>query len=232
MRLKTAPQGSALRASRIGVFAALYASTSFVPISMFIGAPSFLALNLIVTPAIAVLLPPIEALFASLFGGVIALYVAPMQAMFGPYTVLLPIAGATFGSLAYHRPKAGTYISALFLVGATSLYLVRNYPFPYFIMPHALAIFLVLASSFGLMTPAKVKIQIHTYISTMCEQGMMMIFAVYLLGLPWFAFPGIMPLMIYERVIGAIGSALVVIGLNRLIPAYFGASHSTSGTKK
>jgi len=208
--------GKALKASRIGVFAALYVVTSLVPISMFIGAPSFLALNLIITPVLAILLHPLEALFASLFGGVIAFYISPSQAMFGPYTILLPVAGATLGSLTYHKSKFGATATSLFLATAISAYLVKNYPFPYFVVPHALAIVLALATSFKKMTPPHVKIPLYTYISTMTEQGMMMIFAVHLLGLPWQLFVGILPLMIYERIVATVGAWLTVLALTRI----------------
>jgi hypothetical protein len=217
---KNLVQNKALRASRIGVFAALYAVASLIPISMFIGAPSFLALNLIVTPTIAILLSPVEALFASLFGGIIAFYIAPIQVMFGPYTILLPVAGATFGSLTYHETKRGALTSALFLAVAISAYLIKNYPFPYFIVPHSLAIILALLSSFKGMTPLQVKIPMYAYVSTMAEQGMMMIFAVHLLGLPWQVFTGVLPLMIYERVIGTAGATFIVFGLNRSFSSY------------
>ena len=222
----------ALRPSRIGVFAALYAVTSLVPISMFIGAPSFLALNLIITPAIAILLFPLEALFAALFGGIIALYIAPMQAMFGPYTILLPVAGATFGSLAYHKTKLGASISALYLVVVISAYLIKNYTFPYFVIPHSIAIFVALASSFKRMTPPQAKIPMYAYVSTMCKQGMMMIFAVNLLGLPWQVFPGILPLMVYERIIGTIGATFLVFGLAPFVPTYFKGILDKSGVRK
>jgi hypothetical protein len=211
----------ALRASRIGVFASLYVITSLVPISMFIGAPSFLALNLIITPIMAILLSPAEAFFASLFGGIIAFYVSPSQAMFGPYTILLPIAGATLGSLTYHRSKLGATVTSLFLATAMSAYLVKNYPFPYFIVPHALAILLALAASFKKMTPLHLKIPLYTYISTMTEQGMMMIFAVHLLGLPWRVFVGVLPLMIYERLVGTFGSTAITISLLKILPKHF-----------
>lgn len=222
----------AVRASKIGVFGALYVATSLIPISVFIGAPSFLGLNLVITPVIALLLPPMEALYASLFGGLIAFYVAPMQAMFGPYTILLPIAGATFGSLTSHRTKLGTLTSALYLVVAISAYLIKNYPFPYFTVPHLLAILVALAGSFKSKVPLRTKIPMYTYVSTMCEQGMMMILAVYLLGLPWPVFPGILPLMIYERAIATAGASSIVLGIIRFMPKYFGATISPFGVEK
>ncbi len=212
----------ALRTSRIGVFAALYVATSLVPISVFIGAPSFLALNLIITPVMAIVLSPLEAFFAALFGGVIAFYVAPAQAMFGPYTVLLPVVGATLGSLTYHKTKLGVFSTSIFLLFAITAYLIKNYPFPYFIVPHSTAIALAIISAFKKMTPPHLKIPIYTYITTMTEQGMMMIFAVHLLGLPWHVFVGVLPLMIYERLVGTIGAAAVAIALLRTLPKHFG----------
>ena len=203
------------------MFAALYAATSLMPISVFIGAPSFLALNLIVTPVIAFLLSPIEAFSASLFGAIVAFYVAPFQAMFGPFTILLPVAGSTFGSLVCHGKKLGVSITALYLVAAISAYLVKNFPFPYFVVPHSLAIIVALVSLFRRMTPFGVRVPMYAFVSTMCEQGMMMIFAVHLLGLPWQVFPGILPLMIYERLVGTIGGAMVVYMLLKAVPQYF-----------
>jgi hypothetical protein len=210
----------ALVAARIGVFAALYVVLSLIPISVFIGAPSFLAVNLIITPVIAILLSPFEAFLASLFGGVIAFYVAPFQAMFGPFTILLPIAGAAFGSLAYHKGKTGALVTTSFLLVAISAYLVKNFPFPYFVVPHSLAILVAVAFSFRKMTPLSLKVPFYAFVSTMCEQGMMMIFAVHLLGLPWAAFVGILPLMIYERLIGTVGAALLALALIKIISSH------------
>jgi len=199
--------------ARIGIFSALYAILSLVPISVFIGAPSFLALNIMITPVIALLLNPMEAFFTSLFGGIIAFYIAPFQAMFGPYTILLPITGSTFGSLAFHKGKTGSLAAASFLTIAISAYLMKNFPFPYFIIPHSVALLTVLLASFKRMTSMSLKMFLYAFVSTMCEQGMMMIFAVYLLELPWQAFVGILPLMIYERFLGTVGAALLSISL-------------------
>jgi hypothetical protein len=210
----------ALMAARIGVFAALYAVLSLIPISVFIGAPSFLALNVIITPVIAMLLNPFEALLSSLFGGVIAFYVAPFQAMFGPYTILLPIAGSTFGSMAYHKGKFGAFAAVSFLAATISAYLVKNFPFPYFVAPHLTAILVALIVSLKKMTPTSLKVPMYAFVSTMCEQGMMMIFAVYLLGLPWQAFVGIFPLMIYERILGTIGATLLSVSLMKIASKY------------
>lgn len=208
-------------AARIGVFAALYAVLSLIPISMFIGAPSFLALNLIVTPVTALLLNPFEAFLSSLFGGTIAFYIAPLQAMFGPFTILLPVAGATFGSLAFHEGKIGALTATAFLAVAISAYLVKNFTFSCFVVPHLIALLFALFVSFKKMTPTSLKVPLYTFVSTMCEQGMMMIFAVHLLGLPWQAFVGILPLMVYERIIGTIGATLMAIPLMKILHQSF-----------
>ena len=209
-----------LMISRIGIFASLYAVTSFIPISFFIGAPSFLALNLVMTPTMAILLSPVEALFASLFGGVISFYLSPAQAMFGPFSILLPMAGATLGSLAFHNRKIGGILTGGFLGIAIFAYLVRNSPFPFFVSPHIVALGIVSLSIVKGMTPLKYKVPLYAFVSTMVEQGMMMIFAVYLLGLPWQVFVGILPLMIYERLIGAIGGVLIIFAVLKAIPKY------------
>jgi hypothetical protein len=208
-------ESKSVRVAKIGVFAALYVATSFVPISMFIGAPSFLSLSLIITPVIAIIFSPIDALLTSLFGGVLSFYAVPSQAMFGPYSILLPMCGATFGSLAYHKGKLGALATSFFLLGSISAYLVINLPFPFFVVPHSFAIILAIVSFTNGMTPAKVKIPIFVFIATMSEQGMMMILAVHLLNLPWSVFVGILPLMIYERLIATLGATLIVFALTK-----------------
>jgi hypothetical protein len=209
---------SSVRLTKIGLFAALYVVTGFIPISIFIGSASFLALNIVITPIIAFLLFPADALVASLIGGLIGFYVNPGQAMFGLPSILLPIAGSTFGSLSIHSGKTGKIAGMFFLLIAIGAYLSVNYPFPFFVLPHILAFSLL---SYGLLrglTKISVKVPLYAYITTMCEQGMMMIFAVHLLDLPWEVFIGILPLMIFERVIATTGSTLLILALTRTFP--------------
>jgi len=214
-------RNNALTASRIGIFSSLYTALSLIPISAFIGAPSFLTLNLIVVPTIAILLNPLEAFFAGLFGGTIAFYIAPFQAMFGSFTILLPVAGSTFGSLAFHKGEGGAAAALAFLALSIFSYLIRNFPFPYFVAPHLAAMIVTLITFFRKEYPLRLKIAIYAFVSTMCEQGAMMILAVHLLGLPWQTFIGILPLMIYERLIGTVGATVLSISLARAAPKYF-----------
>lgn len=209
---------SSVRLTKISVLAALYVVTGFIPISIFIGAASFLALNVIMTPTIAFMLAPADAFLAALIGGVISFYVNPGQAMFGLPTILLPIAGSTFGSLAIHSNKQGKLAGVSFLVIAIGAYLVVNYPFPFFVTPHTLALGLLTYGLFRGLTPMKVKVPLYAFVATMCEQGMMMIFAVHMLKLPWEVFIGILPLMVYERVVATVGATLLILALIRVYP--------------
>lgn len=213
-------QGKALRFSRVGIFASLYAATSLVPISVFIGASSMLSLNLVVTPTIAVLLSPVDAGFAALIGGLLALWIAPSQAIFGLPTVLLPVAGAVFGSLAFHRKKFGSLIAGAFLFMVVLIYLFARFEFPYWITPHVFATILAAISSF--LTPRKFRIPVNAFIATMCEQAAMLVQALYVLQLPTIVFMTAFPLMLYERAVGTIGGSIIALALARSAAAYFG----------
>jgi len=211
-------ESSSMRISIVGMLAALYIVTGFIPISLFIGAPSFLALNLILVPTMAYLLQPLEALSASLIGGVISLYLIPSQAMFGLFSILLPIVGASFGSLAIHKKRFGALLCSVFLLMAITAYLIINSSFPYFIIPHILALGILVISLYIDISHLKIKIPLYSFISTMCEQAMMMILAVHLLKLPWSVFIGILPVMLYERIFTSIGASILIIAITKIIP--------------
>lgn len=210
---------AALRVSRVGVFAGLYAVTSIVPISVFVGASSMLSLNLIITPCIAILLTPMEAVAAALIGGLLALWIAPWQAMFGPTTVLLPLAGAFFGSMTFHKKKIGSLIVAIFLTAVVLAYLTSRSEFPYWIVPHIGAIILAGVSVFS--TPLKIRVPLNAFVATICEQASMLVQAVYVLQLPYVVFLTAFPLMLYERLIATVGSSIIILSLFKFAPKYF-----------
>jgi hypothetical protein len=212
--------------ARIGIFAALYAATSTVPISIFIGAQSFLALNLVITPAIAILLSPVEAFSASLIGAIISLYVAPSQAMFGPFTILLPVVGSTLGSLAFHKPKFGIIATGYLLI-VTIFYIIARPEFPYWIAPHLLAAFLAAVLSITNLPLKKLQMPAYAFVSTICEQATMLMGATFILSLPWIVFATAFPLMIYERVVATLGGSIIAYALLKNIPKYFTETYAT-----
>jgi hypothetical protein len=206
--------------ARIGIFAALYAATSTVPISMFIGAPSFLGLNLIITPAIAILLSPLDAFSASLIGAFISLYVAPSQAMFGPFTILLPVVGSTLGSVTFHKPKFGI-IAAGYLLSVAIFYVIARPEFPYWIIPHIFAAFIAAVLSIINLSTKRLQIPAYAFVSTICEQATMLIGATLILSLPWIVFATAFPLMIYERFVATLGGSIIAYAIFKSIPKYF-----------
>jgi len=201
--------------SKIAVLAALYVALSFIPVSMFIGAGSFLSLSLIITPVIAVLLQPFEALVCSCISGFIVVMLNPGSAMFGIFTVLLPIAGAVCGSLSVHTKK-GSLLTLVFL-GATVLYYIYSRgSFIFWIMPHVLALLLLIGIPF--LEKRRLKTITSTFISTMCEQGAMLLLAINVLQLPVIVFQVAFPLMLYERTFATIGGILIILALKRVEP--------------
>lgn len=211
---------NSLKAARIAIFAALYAALSCIPISVFIGASSLLSLNLIVTPTIAILLSPLEAFLSSLLGSIISLYVAPFQAVFGPYTILLPVSGATLASLGFHKPRTG-FFASIYLGVISLTYIIMRPEFPYWVIPHIVGAIIVGGLNFKNPIPDKVKIPLYAFISTICEQATMLIGALFILSLPWTIFAAAFPLMLYERLIGTIGGTLLTYSLYLKCKEYF-----------
>lgn len=179
-----------------------------------------LTLNLIITPSIAILLSPLEAFAASLLGAVISLYTAPFQAIFGPYTILLPVIGSTLGSLAYHKPKAGI-ISSIYLGLVSCSYVLMRPEFPYWISPHIVGAVTAGGMSLTNTLSHKKRIPIYAFVSTICEQATMLIGAVFILSLPWVVFATAFPLMLYERLIGTIGGTIIAYPLCSKFKEYF-----------
>lgn len=196
----------------ISILATLYAVTGLISISPFIGAPSFLGLNLLIVPVIALTLQPQHAFMSAMTGGLLGLMLASSQAMFGPLSVLLPVIGATLGSLTYNDRPRGDLWTAIFLGLAIAIYAGRGGSL-LFVVPHILAVI----ASILVNRQDRYRIPLTVFASTICEQGMMMILAVLVLGLPGPAFIGILPLMLYERTVATIGGTLLVLGIKRVL---------------
>jgi hypothetical protein len=204
----------------VSILAALYIVASFIPVSMFIGAQSFLSLALIITPLIAVALEPIQALTCSAIAGIAMSLINPSSATFGLLTPLLPIMGATSGSIIYHRKTKLLALPLLFLAGIILFYTTSRPEFPYWVIPHGIAILAAIATRFT--KRQEITIALTSFVATMCEQAAMLLLAVGILALPTPVFQAAFPLMLYERTIGTIGGWLILIALrkaSRRIPA-------------
>lgn len=201
--------------SLISILSALYVITGFIPISMFIGAQSFLALSIIVIPIIAYLLNPIEALTSTLIAGTILLAINPGSQVFGILTILLPTFGATMGSLIFRRKNQTKYIPLIFIIITIIFYTYQRPDFIWWIIPHTIAVIILILSNY---IEPKLTIPLFTFASTMAEQSIMLILAITVLNLPTIAFQTAFPLMLYERLTATMGSTIVLYSIKRIIP--------------
>ncbi|RLE54126.1 MAG: hypothetical protein DRJ30_05715 [Candidatus Methanomethylicota archaeon] len=192
----------------MALLSALYASLTLIPISPFIGGPSLLSLNLIIIPVLAYFLNPLEAFISSIIGGLASMWLpSALSGVFGPFAILLPICGSTLGSL--YKYGVGRIIVAFYLFICIIGYLARVPQFPYWILPHSIALLLCI---FSMLKELKRRLSffLNAYIATMCEQSIMMILASYLLSLPAEIFAIAFPLMIYERLAATIGGFILI----------------------
>jgi hypothetical protein len=202
--------------SKIAVLSALYVVCSYIPISLFLGASSFLSLAIVIVPIISVILRPREAFFASLIGGMIIIMINPGANMFGILTILLPTTGATAGSLLFYYGKKGGLITIGICATSILYYLSQRIEFPFWILPHVLSILMVFLTFF--FKRINSNFFIFSFIATICEQSMMLILAVGFLNLPVFVFQSAFVLMLYERLFASMGGGFVLFIVNKNIP--------------
>jgi len=202
------------RISLMAMLSIVYVLCTLIPISPFIGGPSLLTLNLIIVPTVALILSPVEAFITSLIGSLITLWAVPMALanIFGPSVILLPVLGSTMGSLSKY--KAGKIIVGPYLVFCIFGFIHAIPEFPYWIAPHMLAVILCPVTEF--IKNQKLKIVIIAFVSTMCEQAIMMMLAVYQVQLPWQVFAVAFPFMIYERTLATIGGSILTLAISKI----------------
>lgn len=203
--------------AKASVLAALYAVASLIPISFFVGAQSFLSLSIVLVPVMSVLLRPREALISSFTGGLVVLFLNPGANMFGLFTILLPVFGATLGSVYSHWGKKGAYYPATFVGLVCVFYLFNRTEFPFWVIPHILMVGYLILSR---LKEFKGNYFICSYVATITEQSMMLVFAVSLLNLPVVVFQTAFILMLYERLFATVAGGLVLSGLKRVYPSF------------
>jgi uncharacterized membrane protein len=201
--------------SKIAVLSALYVVCSFIPISIFLGAQSFLSLAIVIVPIMSVLLRSREAFVSSIIGGLILLIVNPGANMFGFLTILLPLIGVTAGSLLYNNKKGAIAPIGVCLISVL-YYLTQRSEFPFWIIPHIVAI--VMTGTFFFNNKFKSNFFAISFITTMCEQSVMLILAVSFLGLPVIVFQAAFVLMLYERAFASLGGGVVLFFIKKSMP--------------
>jgi len=212
-KFKIAHRLTTRRLSIIAALSAIYVICTLIPISPFIGGPSILTLNLIVVPLIALLLNPVEAFLTALIGSLVAMWMIPtaLANIFGPSVILLPTLGAFMGSSSKYKP--GKLIVGGYLAYCVMAFITAIPEFPFWVAPHILAIILCPATEF--VKDEKIKTLIIAFVSTMCEQAIMMNLAVYQVQLPWQVFAAAFPFMLCERAVATFGGFILYIALQK-----------------
>jgi hypothetical protein len=124
---------SAKRIALIIIFAALHTALSSLPFTIAIGVNGSITLGVITVPLMGIILGPISGGVAALIGSVIAMFVNPSGAIFGPASVLPATIGAMSAGFAF--TKRGYISAGLLLAAIISFYIhpigmeVIGYPF-------------------------------------------------------------------------------------------------------
>jgi len=108
----------------IVVFAALHTVLSSLPYTIAIGVDGAITLGVITVPLMGIILGPISGGIAAIIGSVIAMFINPSGAIFGPVSFLPATIGAMSAGFAFE--KRG-YISAALLLAAIIGFYIHRY---------------------------------------------------------------------------------------------------------
>src|SRR2546428_6279563 len=106
--------------------AAIYAVTTYLPLSKFIGGPGFITLEIVMLPIIAALLRPLLALAAVFVGSLVAaLGQSSFTFTFGPVGLLIPLIAVAAGSIAFHY-RIGPVVPWLYVLAGAAYHLALS----------------------------------------------------------------------------------------------------------
>lgn len=214
-----------------GMFAGLFAISTLIPVSVFIGGAGFITLEIVLLPIIAFLLEPWQAFGAALFGSAVAyafgLGLAPV---FGPFSLLISPLAAYLGSVAFHYDeKWFKWSSPIWLalplsyIGFGIIYYLLYSKGPVvWLTPYALAVIAVLYRPFAKDVTGK--IAIGCLATAICEQVGMNVASISLAGLVGPIWLAIAPFMFTERTIATVGSLLAIKAVLRMKPPFLKTS--------
>ncbi len=212
------------------IFAALTVVFGQIPLTPFIGGPSVLTLAIIMPPLVGLILGLELGSICILIAVLFLFMVNPATAYAGLFTVF-PFLAGTVSAGTIRKSFIYKLLAAVILFIGILGYLYVYSVFPYWIVPHVLALVFILAIAVsgkkldfeGIIIEKEGKLDIFgsfknspllllsCFISTMADQAVMLLLAVYVLQLPLVVFQLALPLMLMERTIATIVSALGII---------------------
>lgn len=192
---------------------------SAVPISSFIGGAGFVTLGEVFVPVMAVMLKPKAALLAGLVGTfvVYALQLATAP-VYGPVSIVIPVAGIFLGSLAVHT-RLGKFVAWAYVLFGAAFYAVFSggtlaWLAPYILVAVTLPLVLVVT---------RWRFPLLCLYASMCELATMTIASITLLSLHGPVWAVITPFMFFERSVATGGAILVLSGLKKAMPNLIGS---------
>jgi hypothetical protein len=191
--------------------AAIYAITTYLPLSKFIGGPGFITLEIVMLPIIAALLRPLLASAAVFVGGLLAaLGQSSFTGAFGPLGLLIPLIAVATGSIAFHY-RLGSVVPWVYVLAGAAYYVALSrggtlfWLVPYFLVIISLPVTLRIRDN--------PRIGLLSFYTAMAEQVTLNIMSISILGLTGPFWLGVTPLMYAERTLATIGGAAGIVAL-------------------
>lgn len=204
--------------SLAALLGAVYIATNWMPFSSYIGGAGFITASVIMVPVVAALLRPRYAVITGLIGGIgINIFVQGYAMVMPWYSILIPMVAMVLGSIAFHS-KTYSWAPGAFLALEGALYLVA-YEYkatPLFLTHYIIGI---LASLYYFLT-GKFKAGL-IFSTAMCDNAMLNIGSIMILGLPAELWIVIFPVSFAERIVATVGGYLLLKAIQRFIPTTY-----------
>jgi len=203
-------QISSRQIALVSTLSAMYAVTSFFPISVYIGGEGLITANVMILPVIAYLFNPVYAAAASLIGAIVMFATGTsITPVYGLLTPLVTLSGGLLGSLT----KKNRFAAVPFALVGLGSYLLFSGGTPLW------AIFYILPLITALMSDGSSNLRILNICiaTTISELVAMDMGSIFLLDFPGFLWIIILPFAIYERAVSVIGSYALVKVFKRYV---------------
>ena len=215
---------SAKRIALIIVFAALHTVLSSLPFTITIGVSGgTISLGVITVPLMGIILGPISGGLAALIGSVIAMFVNPSGAIFGPASFLPATIGAMSAGFAF--TKRGYISAALLLAAIIGFYVhpigmeVIGYPFLHIIAVVVALVFstrlAVWSNDLSNFNKLSVGIPVAAFVGTLTDHIVGSSLASWMFNLPVEVWNAVMFVYPIERIVAVI----IVVAI--ALPLYY-----------